>query len=113
MSQIQAATNIQNVSEKGLPDVARFVELFAQDVVRVVNGQLDFATNFSAKTIVVTFSNPNVDVIAGHGLGRVPTGYIIAGLSTAMIVYTGSTPWSKSTITLRSNAAGTASVLVY
>lgn len=110
MSQITASTKLEAVKPE---ELGRFSEIFAEDVVRVVNGQLDFATNFTAKTISVTFSTPSVDVSVSHGLGRVPIGYIIVSLSAPLVVYTGIGAWSTGTITLRASAAGIATLLVY
>ena len=110
MSKIQASTGIAQVKPE---EVQRFVDLFCQDVTRVVNGNLDFATNFNAKALSVNFSAANTDVAVAHGLGRVVVGYVQTGASAAMSLYDGSKASTSSTLYLRSSATGTARILVY
>ncbi len=107
---IQAATNFDTVKKEEVP---RFVEIFAQDVVNVVNGNVEFGTNIKSTIVSVTFSASDTDTIVGHSLGKVPTGYIPVGLSWSMIVYTGSLSATNKQITLKSSATGTASILLF
>jgi len=113
MSKIQASTNIETENNKDPKSVPKFVDLFFQDVVRVVNGGLDFATNFNAKTVTVPFTVANENTTVIHGLGRVPAGYLVVGLSTNMIIYDGSVAGTTSAIVLKSSAIGNARILVY
>lgn len=110
---IQAATNFQNVSEAQPKELPRFIDIFAQDVVNVVNGNLEFGTNVKTSLISAAFTSANTDATFNHSLGKVPTGYLVAGLSASMVVYAGSNASTNKTITLKSSAIGTASLLLF
>ncbi len=110
MSSITASTNFTLVTGKDLDD---FVSVFAEDVIHIVNGGLDFDTNFNAKEISFNFTAADVDTSAGHGLGRVPTRYIVTSASAAMAIYTATLASTSSTMYLKSSAIGTATVLIY
>ncbi len=110
MSSLTASTDFTLVQGKDLDD---FVSVFAQDVVHIVNGSLDFDTNFNAKEVTVNFTSANADTSVGHGLGRVPTRYIMTSASAAMSIYAATIASTSNTISLRSSAIGTATVLIY
>ncbi len=110
MSSIQANNNFANLKGE---ELARFVEVWAQEVSRVVNGKLDFQTNFNCKFVSITFSSANTDTSINHGLGRVPAGYIVTSLTAALVPYDGTVPSTDSTLTLRASATGTAGLLIY
>lgn len=110
MSNITASADFTRVQDH---DLERFLEIFADDVKRVVNGNLDFQTNFRAKLISVVFTSANTNTTVFHGLGQAPTGYIVSKLSAPMTVYDGTLESNKTTITLRSSAAGTALLLIF
>jgi hypothetical protein len=109
---IQAATNFQNVSEKKPEDVPRFVDIFAQDVVQVVNGNIEPVSNIRCAFVPINFSEANTDVTVSHGLNKVPSACLPASLSTNMIIYSGSTANTANQITLKSSAVGSAVVLL-
>ena len=110
MSSITASSNFTNVKPE---ELAKYVDLFGQDVTTTINGQLDFATNFNAKEITVVFASSNTDTATGHTLGRIPVRYIVTSATTAMSVYNGATASTSSTIYLKSSATGTATILIY
>ena len=110
MSQIQASTNVQQVPPTEFP---RFVDLALQDIVRVVNGNIEFQNNVKCKLVSVNFSSANTDASVGHGLGKVPAGYIVTSLTANMVVFNGSSGATKDTLTLQSSAPGTAGLLVF
>lgn len=110
MSLIKASANFEKVKDE---ELARFVEIYCDDVTAVVNGGLDFQTNFNAKIVSAVFSSANTTVGVSHGLGRVPSGYIVVGLSAAMTVFNGSGSNTTSVIYLQASAAGSASLLIF
>ncbi len=110
MSSITASTDMSNVKPE---ELAKFVDLFFQAVADTVNGKLDFQTNLNCKLINITFTAANTDASAGHGLGRVPSGYIITSSSVATSVYSGSAASTASNIILRANVPATVGLLVY
>lgn len=110
MSKVQASVDLATLKPE---DFQRYATMALEDIVRQVNGGLDFTSNFSGRLLSVTFSASATDTALAHGLGRVPTGYIITSLSASMVVYSGSAAWTNSSIYLRASAAGTAGVLVF
>lgn len=110
MSKITESTDMTQVKPE---ELAKFVDLFFQQVADTINGNIDFQTNFNCKLINITFGAANVDVSAGHGLGRTPSGYIVTGASAATSVYNGSVANSSSNIVLRASAPATVGLLVY
>ena len=109
MSSITASTDISQVTPQLLP---KFVDLFFQDVISVVNGGLDFSTNFNCKLISVVFSAANTNVVTPHGLGRTPTGYIIMNASAATSVYNG-TGTNTTQIGLKASSPATVGLIVF
>ncbi len=110
MSKIQASTDMSNVKPE---ELAKFVDLFFQDVDRVVNGDLDFQTNFNCQILSITFSAVNTDTTLFHNLKRVPAGYIVISASAATSVYNGSMGNTSSSLFLRASSAATVGLLVF
>ncbi len=106
---ITATSNLQQVKEE---ELARYTDIFCQDVTQVVNGQLDFS-NFNAKSVSVTFLSANSTVAVNHGLSRIPLGYLVQSLTANMVIFNGTSGNTTSILYLQSSAAGTASLLVY
>lgn len=96
-----------------LESISRFVSISLSNIISAINGNLSFADNFAAQTIGATFTSTNVDVAFAHNLNRVPSGYIILNSSAAMSVFSGNASFTAGTITLRSNAVGNVSLLVF
>lgn len=110
MSKVTASYEFQACKPEELP---RFLTLFGEQVARALNSGLDFETNFNSKFVSITFSATNTDTSVAHGLGRVPAGYIIIGLSAALTVYDGVGANTATNLFLRASATGTARLLVY
>lgn len=110
MSKITASSDFTKVPD---PDVKRFITLFAEQVLDIVNGKLDFGTNFNCKVVSVTFSSSATDTSVAHSLGHVPVGYFEIRKNASMIVYDGSVAWTASSISLRASATGTVSLVVF
>lgn len=110
MSKLSASYEFQACPTADLP---RFLTLFGEQVARILNNGLDFETNFNSKLVSLTFSSANVDTSVAHGLGRVPSGYIIIGLSADLTVYDGIGTNTTTNLFLRASATGTARLLVY
>ena len=49
------------------------------DLLSVVNGKLEFKTNIQSEIASITFGTADTEVKIPHGLGRVPTGYLLIG----------------------------------
>lgn len=109
MSQIKASPEIMEITDK--KEQMKYIQLFLQSVVDVVNGRIEFKDNVKISSQSVVFSAADTDTTVAHGLGRAPRGYLVVGLSAAMIIYDGSKAKTATNITLKSNAAGTAQIV--
>lgn len=107
---ISASSDIDKLKAE---EVQKYVALYLDQVTNLVNGNLSFADNFNAKLLTVTFSAANTDVASIHGLGRVPSGYFLVGSTAAMSIYDGASANTSSLLYLRSNATGTARLVVF
>lgn len=110
MSSVTASTDMTQVKPE---ELTKFLDICLQDIVSTINGKLDFQTNFSCKLLSITFGAANVDVSTAHGLGRVPSGYIVTSASAAASVYNGSSGNTSTNIILRASAPATVGVLVF
>lgn len=76
-----------------------------------------FKKGFIDKTQVITIvTNGSADTEEAetHGLGVVPTGYIVIGRDKAGVIYDGTTAWTKDVIYVRSDLVTvTAKLLVF
>jgi hypothetical protein len=106
MSNITASPEITEIRDDN--NKFRYIQLFFQSVLSVVNGNIEFSRNIRPRPISVVFSSADTDVIINHGLKRVPRGYLKLSSSAAMNIYNGSNASTSTQITLRSDAAGTA-----
>ena len=111
MSKVTRETNIDLVKEDDKK--WNFVAQFLDNIKELLNSGLRFSDNFDARIVSATFTAANTDLSVSHSLGRVPTGYVVLSLSASMIVYTGASAWTSSTISLKASAAGTASLLLF
>lgn len=109
---LSASQGISN--QETLDKLKRQTQIFAQATEDVVNGQITFQDNFRCQIITVTFVNPNVDVQVPHQLGTVPIGYLAINKTSPLDVYNGSANvFTKTFITVRSDAGGTANILIF
>lgn len=109
MALIKQSPNVSDISD--MPEKFRYIQLFLQAVVDVVNGRLTLAENHLMPSVNVTFSEADTNKTVSHGLGRAPRGFIVVGLTASMIIYDGSISATAQNITLKSSAAGTAKLL--
>ncbi len=110
MSKLTTSTDMTQCKPE---ELAKFMDIFCQDVEHTVNGNLDFQTNFDCKLISITFSAPNISVTVNHGLGRVPSGYIVTSASAATSVYDSTVANTTSAISLMASAPATVGLLVF
>lgn len=82
-----------------------------EQLARTVNGLISFGNGLNRDNIdgewatVTTPATPNTDFVVTHNLMRLPIGFLVMGQSVAGIVYNGSKPSTKTTITLKCSAA--------
>ncbi len=111
MSKIEYA--IPNFTDVKPDQLARFVSIFAQSVLNVVNGKMDFASNFNCVLVTVNITAANLDVAVTHGLGHAAIGYITYWSTCANVVYNGVAPWTNQAIFVQSASVGQAKMIVF
>lgn len=109
MGKLPNVPDIINLTE--LKDVVRFLSQFMKGVQELIGGNLNFNDNFRGQIIDVSFTN-GIELKIPHNLKFIPSGYLVTKTSTPMSVSVGTTQWTNSDIYLRSNATGTATVLI-
>lgn len=105
---------VQDVSNADTwEDLRRYVSIVLDDILAAINGRITLTENCSTQVVSATFSTANATVTIPHNLKRVPSGYILCGASVAMSLYNSATSNTVSNIYVKSNAVGTASILVF
>ncbi len=110
MSRLTESTDVTQVKPE---EIGSHLDRFSQQVGEILNGGVDFKTNFNGSLVNAVFTAVNTDTAVAHNLGRIPTGYIPTAKTGAMHVFTGTAPWTKTLMYLQSDAVGTAGLLVY
>ena len=111
MPRIKVPLSVSNTED--LENLRRFTAKTLSDVVDVINGNLDFGDNVRCKIQTVNFLASNSDTQIAHGLGYVPTGYIVVGQSATGTVYDGSQAKTNRDIWLKCTAAITVKLLIF
>lgn len=110
MSKLTASTDFDRLEKE---ELAKFLAKFGDQVVQLLNGNLDFTTNFNCKLLSVTFSVANANTAVPHGLNRVPVGYFITSRSASVIVYDGTSANTSTTLNVRASAMGSVNLIVF
>lgn len=110
MSNVTANPNLDQFSGDQL---ARYAGIFCRNLISVINGSLDFESNFNCKLVSVNFNTINQDIPIAHGLGRVPMGRIVYSQACNGVILDGLTSNTVNTLYLRCGAIGKASLIVF
>ena len=79
----------------------------------VLNGGLSFSENMDCKLVSYTTNvAPNTEDTVAHGLGKVPTGFLIYSEDKAAVIYDSGTAWTKTNIYLKCDTASVAAKLI-
>lgn len=74
----------------------------------ILDGGISVDDNMDVSRVSVTsHATPGTEFSVAHGLGKVPTGYIVYGQAGAGSIYDGTTSNTSTTLYLRSDAANT------
>jgi hypothetical protein len=72
----------------------------------ILNRGITFSDNVDCKLVSFTSSGtPDAENTVAHGIGKVPTGYIVYSQDKAASLYKGSTAWTATNIYLKCNVA--------
>lgn len=89
-------------------DLVTVLTGWTQNLLAIVDGGISLEDNIDAATASFTSSaTPDEENIVPHGLGKVPTHFIVTSLDKAAIIYKGTTAFTKTNIYLKSNVAST------
>lgn len=106
------STDVSRENDKA-DEGLKFTQKALENIQFILNNGITFTENFDAKFLTITFSAADTNVATFHGLGRVPTGYIVIGRSAAASIYNGSSANTSSLLYLRASAAATCRVMVF
>jgi len=104
---------------KKIPDLLKrllqILEEWQQNLKSILDGGLSFEDNMDVSLVTVTSdATPGTEFSVSHGLGKVPTGYIVYKQGGAGTIYNGPTANTATTLYLRSDASSTSfSVIVF
>ena len=114
MSHVKGVPDVSNV--ENWKDLRRFTAIGFERFLLELNGGLNLVDNiFASGPFEVTFASASDVQQVNHGLGVVPTGYLVVKLNAAITVYQPSgtaNAWQSDKIFLQSSGAGTATIFV-
>ncbi len=111
MAKIQSPNNLSNLTD--VTQAVRFISVFISDVFDALNKNLTFSDNIKSKIVEQTFAATNTQYGIAHGLGVVPSGYIIVGASAGAAFFDGATPNTNEILYVQASAVTTARILVF
>lgn len=99
----------------GDENVPRNLARWSERLAKVLNGQVTFGTNMTnteeginmnvSKAVGTTPVTINTNFTVNHSLGRVPLTIVGYDLDKPGTLYRGTVAWTKTTVTLRSDAS--------
>lgn len=117
MGQIIASPKVTQISgetpEEAFKEQMRYVEIFLDNARQQINGNLELIENLRGVVKEISFSAPNVDQSVTHLLGFSPLGYLTIKKSANFNIYDGTGVTNSSVISLKSSAAGTATIFIF
>lgn len=111
MAKLPSNYDLSNINDP--TQFMQYSSIMNNDMANAINGGLQFDQNMSTQTVSVVFASADTEVVIPQSLNRVPTGYLIGGLSVASIVYTSTTAWTGATIYLKASMPCTALVVIF
>jgi hypothetical protein len=79
----------------------------------ILNRGIKFTDNVDCRIVdYASNATPDAEDTLAHGLGKVPTGYIVIGKDKAGTVYDGTTAWTATNIYLKCDTASVAAKLI-
>lgn len=88
---------------------------WAAGIKAILDKGISVDDNLDAERVsVVTHVTPGTEFSVAHGLGKVPTGYIVHGQTAAGSIYDGASSNTKTALYLKSNvSAATFRIIVF
>jgi hypothetical protein len=96
-------------------DLYNSLREFIDDVTKILNRGILFSDNMDARLVTFTSNaTPDTEDTTAHGLGRVPTGFIVYSQNKAGSLYNGGTAHNATNIYTKCNVASvTFKVIVF
>lgn len=108
---VSASADLDNLLD--FDALKRFSAIAFKQVIDTINGNVDVVDNLRVKLVNATFAAANTDTQINHGLGRAPSGYILAGISGNFTVFNGTQGSTADLTYLQASAAGSAKILFF
>lgn len=105
---VQTLINVQSWEE-----LRRYTEIFRNDVVSLLNGNVSLTDNARTALVTVTFPGASSTQAVEHDLGFTPSGYLVAGKTAAIQVFDGTGTNDERFLYVQASGAGTARLLVF
>ncbi len=103
--------SVQNVTV--LADLVKYTDIDLNLFLSTINGGVDLVDNCNTALVSVNFLKANTQYPFTHNLGRVPQGYLSAGMNVSCSVFNGLNPANITQIFLQSSAISSGKVLVF
>lgn len=103
--------SIQNVLD--LQSLVRYTNIDLNLMLAVINGNVDLVDNCSTQLLSVTFLKPNTSYPFNHNLGRVPQGFLNAGMNFSAAIFNGANANTTGQIYLQAGSTGMGKILVF
>lgn len=111
MSKIRSIFQFSNLET--LDSLTQHLNIFTDDLISNVNGNLEFGENIKTSLVTINFTAANTEVAVTHTLGRVPIGYMQVGANAAASLYAGTSANTDGIIYLKSSAIAIVNALVF
>lgn len=110
MSKVTASYDFDRLPED---EVVRYLSIWAEQVSRVINGDIGIADNLKVAIKEVTFTAANTDTAIQTGLNYIANYYIQLNSTVDALVYNGSRDNQVGVLYLKTTQAGTATILIF
>ena len=98
---------------KDIESLVRYIAPLLQELVKTINGKIEFDTNMKTQLVDVSFVTANADTEIDHGLAKTDVSYIVVSKSATCDVYDGAVAASESRLFLKSTAIADVKLLLF
>jgi hypothetical protein len=103
--------SLKNITD--LPSIIQYTAIDLDLMISVTNGNVDLVDNCNTQLLPVTFYRANTTYAFTHNLGRIPQGYVNAGINANATIFNGSGNNNIQNIYLQASNICSGKVLVF
>lgn len=111
MSKIKNLIETSNLESTS--DIIRYISIIKDEIYKIVNGFIEFDSNFKSTTADVVFSTANFEFAVPHNLNRMPIGYLVGKSSVATSIYDGTTTNTVDFLYVKSSVIANVKLIVF